>query len=208
MEYQDINLINHMRKPPNQITAIRFVAVPVMWICAFLGARFYIGIGLIIGFLSDLFDGAVARKLNQTSDFGSKFDSLTDQMLQLSSIIWILILMPEIFQENVFVSLLALIIYFSSLSIGLIKFNRLANLHLYLSKFGGLFLYLFMIHAFITGQYHRGLFLVAVILFILSSAESAALQLTSSEVNTDSGSIFFRYMRTDHPIRVWLSRLP
>ena len=130
-------MIDQLRKIPNQITAIRFVAVPAMWVCALLGARIYLGVGFIIGLIADLLDGAVARKLNQTSDFGSKFDSLTDQFLQISSIAWVLMLMPEIVAENLLISILALGSYFMSLAVGLIKFKRLANLHLYISKVAG-----------------------------------------------------------------------
>ncbi len=43
--------------------------------CAFLERLEYIGIGLIIGFVSDLLDGAIARKLDQISEFGGKFVS-------------------------------------------------------------------------------------------------------------------------------------
>ncbi len=179
-----------------------------MWILAFQGARTYIGVGFIVALITDLLDGVAARKLGQTSDFGSKFDSLADQLLQISAIIWVLILMPEIITDNLLISLLAIGTYIASLTVGLIKFKRMANLHLYLSKVGGLFLYLFLIHAFIALHYSQVLFAVAAILFILSSLETLALQLSSSEVNADTGSIFLRYVRDDHPIRHYLSLLP
>src|SRR5258708_4900870 len=159
-------MIDQLRKIPNQLTAIRFVAVPAMWVCALLNVHIYLGVGFVIGLISDLLDGAVARKLNQTSEFGSNFDSLTDQFLQISSIVWVLMLMPEIITENLLISLLALGTYFISLTVGLIKFKRLANLHLYISKIGGLFLYLFLIHAFMVDQYSQVLFMLAGLFFI------------------------------------------
>jgi cardiolipin synthase len=201
-------MIDQLRKIPNQLTAIRFVTIPVMWVCALLGVRIYLGVGFGIGLISDLFDGAIARKLNQTSDFGSKFDSLTDQFLQMSSIVWILILMPEVVTDNLLISLVALGAYFMSLAVGLIKFKRLANLHLYISKVGGLFLYLFLIHAFIVGQYSQALFILAGLFLILSSLETLVLQLTLSEVDAQIGSIFLQFLRDDHPIRYYLSLLP
>ena len=201
-------MITYMRQLPNQLTAVRFVIVPIMWVCAFLDQHMYIGIGFTIGFVTDLLDGAIARKLNQTSEFGSKFDSLADQFIQISSIFWILMLMPEIFSENLFVSLLAIVVYITSLSVGLIKFKRMANLHLYLSKAAALFLYIFLIHTFIVGQYSRFLFILAGILFILSSTETLILQLILPKVDEHIGSIFLLYIDDDHPVRYWLSRLP
>ena len=168
----------------------------------------WIGVGMTIGLVTDLLDGAAARKLNQTSEFGSKFDSLADQFLQISAVIWVIMLMPEIFSDNLFISLMAITLYISSLAVGLIKFKQMANLHLYLSKVGGLFLYIFLIHAFITGEYSDLLFTLAGILFILSSTETLILQLSLSRADSNIGSIFFRYIEDDHPIRYWLSRLP
>ena len=112
-----------------------------MWILAFLDARTAIGVGFIVSLITDLLDGVAARRLGQTSDFGSKFDSLADQLLQISSIVWVLMLMPEIFTDNLLISLLAIGLYMTSLTVGLVKFQRMANLHLYLSKAGGFFLY-------------------------------------------------------------------
>lgn len=201
-------MISNLKLIPNQLTAIRFLAVPVMWVCALQGQLKCIGIGLTVGLITDLLDGAAARKLNQTSEFGSKFDSLADQFLQLSALIWIFMLIPEIFTENLIISTLAITIYIASLIVGLLKFKRMADLHLYLSKVGGLFLYIFLIHAFITGTYSYFLFLLAGILFILSSAETLVLQLMLPRVDANIGSILLLNVRDDHPVRYWLSRLP
>jgi len=201
-------MISNLLLIPNQITAIRFFVVPVMWVCAYRGQLTNIGIGFLICFLSDLFDGIAARKLDQTSSFGSKFDSIADQFLQISALIWILMLMPEILTENLLISLLAITIYLTSLFVGLVKFKQIANLHLYLSKLGALFLFVFLIHAFLTGVYNPYLFYLAAVSFILSSSETLILQLSSPFVDSNMGSIFFRYIEDDHPVRYWLSRLP
>jgi cardiolipin synthase len=201
-------MFNHLQKIPNRITAIRLLALPVLWILALTGARTYLAIGLLLSAITDVIDGPIARKYNQTSDFGSKFDSLADQFIQISAVFWVLILMPEVYTDNLWITIAAVGTYLASLTVGLIKFKRLANLHLYLTKLGGIFLYTFVIHAFLFGQYNRGLYLVAVLFLLLSHAECLFLQLTSSEVNAHSGSILFRYLERDHPLRYWLSRLP
>ncbi len=201
-------MFNHLQKVPNQITALRLIAVPIMWIFALNGELAWLGIGLIFCGITDIVDGPVARKYQQASDFGSKFDSLADQLIQVSSVLWVWMLMPEVFTENLTITLLALGTYLASLSVGLIKFRRLANLHLYLTKLGGIFLYTFVVHAFLFGQYSRGLYLVAITFMLVSHAECLVLQLTSPKVNAHSGSILFRYIGRNHPLRLWLSRLP
>jgi cardiolipin synthase len=199
-------VIGHLRTLPNQLTATRLVMVPILWLCALLGLRVYVGLGLVVALITDALDGIAARRLGQTSEFGSKFDSIADQTIQLSSIGWVLLLMPEIITENLVVSALAMGAYLASLTVGLVKFRRLGNLHLYLSKASGLLLYLFLIHAFVVGRYNQPLFLTAVLLFTLSSAETLALQLLSSEVDAETGSILLRFLPEDHPIRRWAGR--
>ena len=192
-------MIANLLKIPNLLTAIRFISVPILWVCAFLQLPQYIGVGLILAGLTDALDGLAARKMDQTSDFGSKFDSIADQFLML---------MPEIFNENQLLSYTALVIYVLSLTVGLIKFKRIANLHLYLSKLGGVFLFFFMVHAFITGQYNQSLYVLASVGFIVSSTETLVLQLILPRVNEQMGSIFFLFLADDHPIRKLAQRIP
>jgi phosphatidylglycerophosphate synthase len=201
-------ILAEMRKFPNQLTAIRFAAVPAMWVCALLSAKTWLAVGYAVGLVTDLFDGIAARRLHQTSDFGSKFDSAADQFLQLSSVAWILILMPEIIVDNWLISLVSLLVYIGSLAVGLVKFRQLANLHLFMSKAGGFFLYVFLIHTYSVGQYDPWLFALAMGLFLLSSLETLLLQLTTSNLDAEYGSILFRYLDEDHPIRRSLARLP
>jgi phosphatidylglycerophosphate synthase len=72
---------NHLKTIPNQLTAARLIMIPVLWVFAWLKLPVYIGVGMILSFITDALDGYVARKLNQVSDFGSKFDSFVDNLL-------------------------------------------------------------------------------------------------------------------------------
>lgn len=176
---------------PNQITAIRFFLIPVMWILIVVGLSNYIGIGLIVCFISDALDGYLARRLKQTSEFGAKFDSLADNILIPSALIWLGICKPSVFQENLVLSILAISTYISSLIVGWIKFKQLGNLHLYLSKISGLIQYIFIIYTFIASQYSQWLFYFTISLFFLSSLETLILQIVSINVNQRMGSILF-----------------
>jgi phosphatidylglycerophosphate synthase len=184
-------MFEEIRKTPNLITGFRFILVPVLWVFALSGRSEWVGYGVILGGISDAVDGLVARRLNLVSEFGSKFDSIADQLLQLSTIVWILMLHPEVFTENSTLSIIALVIYLLSLAVGLVKFRRIANLHLYLSKLVGPLLFVFVVHTLISGRYSPALFMVACIGFILSSTETLALQLISTSVDEDMGSLLF-----------------
>lgn len=188
-------MFEKISKAPNLFTAFRFALVPVLWIFATLGLNKIVGIGVLLGGASDAIDGFIARRMNLESDFGSKFDSIADQFLQLSTIAWIFMLQPEVFSENPTLSLIALSTYLLSLLVGIFKFRRIANLHLYISKIAGVFLFIFVVHTFISGQYNSALFMVACVSFILSSSETLILQLISNSVDEHMGSLILVFLR-------------
>ncbi|MCI0393957.1 MAG: CDP-alcohol phosphatidyltransferase family protein [Chloroflexi bacterium] len=187
----------HLKTIPNQLTAIRFVLIPILWLLAVLKQPVLIGLGLCVALVSDALDGPIARWLNQASDFGARFDSLADNLLTLSAVIWLLMLRPEVFAEHPLACGVALALYLSSLAVGWIKFRRFANLHLYSSKAGGLVQYIFLIHTLLFGGYSQLLFVAAVGLFVISSTETLVLQLVHSQVDEHMGSLLLAWRRLE-----------
>ncbi len=185
----------HFKSIPNQLTAARLVMIPVMWALTLMKLPVSVGIGMILSFATDVLDGFVARKLGQASEFGSKFDSLVDNLLLPSALVWLWLLRPEVYREHIWLGVFAITLYFSSLLLGLIKFRRFANLHLYSSKVSSVFMYLFISHAFIAAHYSPLLFYIATGMFVVTSAESLALQLISSKVDAHMGSIILVWRR-------------
>jgi phosphatidylserine synthase len=74
---------------PNQLTAARLLLIVVMWVLTWLRLPFYVAIGILAALITDVLDGVIARRLNQASEFGSKFDSLVDNILLPSSLVWL-----------------------------------------------------------------------------------------------------------------------
>lgn len=174
---------------PNQLTAARLILLPVLWIFAWLKMPATIGIGMLVCGLTDILDGYIARKFNQTSKIGAKFDAFADNLQFPSALIWLWIFQPNLYRDNAFVCILGVTLYSASLLLGLIKFKQLANLHLYSTKIAALAMYVFIPHALITGQYSQTFFYVAIGLFLISSIESFILQIISSEVTEHMGSL-------------------
>ena len=74
-------LTSILKQIPNSITVLRILIVPFLW--KFLWDREYekvIIYGAIAGF-SDIFDGAIARRLNATSKFGAYMDPVADKLM-------------------------------------------------------------------------------------------------------------------------------
>ena len=71
---------------PNFHPLLRFLAVPVMawFIIAGDDKRLLSFVLFLSIWLTDLLDGYIARRFNQTSDFGKLFDPLVDKIFQLT----------------------------------------------------------------------------------------------------------------------------
>lgn len=180
---------------PNLISAFRLLLIPVLWIFAFRDMPIVVAIGLLVAALSDTLDGVLARRLGQVSKFGSKLDSLADNLLKPSIIVWLLMLEPELISDHPFELLAAIVVYAATITVGLVKFKRFGNLHLYSGKVGSLLQYIFILHALATPGYSELLFYLAAGLFIFTNMEALLLQLTRSEVDEQIGSIFLSWRK-------------
>jgi cardiolipin synthase (CMP-forming) len=187
------NILKLLSTVPNQLTAARLVLVFVMWLLAWWKLPVYIGIGTFISFVTDVLDGYVARKLNQVSKLGSQFDSLVDHFLLPSALYWLWLFSPEVFMENTGICILAVVLYFSSMLLGVIKFRRIGNLHLYSSKASAVAMFLFFSHTLITGEYNAIFFYITSLMFIVSLMERLVVQLLFSQVTEHMGSVLLAW---------------
>jgi phosphatidylglycerophosphate synthase len=168
---------------------MRMLLIPAISVAALLGDGWLVGVGLLVAGATDFFDGYLARRLGQESAAGARLDSLADNLLLISAMAWIELLHPEILRENTVLVAATFGLYLASLSVGLIKFHQLGNLHLYSSKVAGGALYSFAVITLITGAYEPLLLWLAAAAFIVSSAETLLGQLLFSGVDENMGSI-------------------
>ena len=177
------------------LSGMRLLLIPVMWVAALLGWGRLVGLGLLVAGATDFFDGYIARRLDQESASGARLDSLADNLLLISAMAWIELLHPEILSENTVLVVVTFGLYLASLSVGLIKFHQLGNMHLYSSKVAGGALYSFAVVTLVTGVYEPPFLWLAAAAFMVSSAETLLAQLLSSAVDENMGSIFVAVRR-------------
>ena len=76
---------------PNALTMMRLVLIPVFVIVFFSAPQDRDKIAALIVFaaasITDMFDGMLARKLNQITDFGKLFDPLADKVMVVTAIV-------------------------------------------------------------------------------------------------------------------------
>jgi hypothetical protein len=98
-------------------------------------------------------------------------------------------LKPEIFTGHALILGVWIAVEASSILLGWLKFRRIANLHLYLTKAAGVVAYAFVIYTFVAG-YNEIFFYVTVTLLIVSSLECLILQLFAPRVDEHMKSIY------------------
>ncbi len=180
---------------PNALSLTRLFLLPLLWYLAIEGLAVALAIGLFFAALTDILDGTLARRLDRVSEVGSKLDSLADNLMKPSVVAWLFIIEPDLYTNHTIALQVAIILYLASLTIGLLKFRRFGNLHLYSGKVGSVFQYLFVFTTFLFPGYNRALFYLAVMMFSLTNAEGLLLQLTRSKVDEHIGSIVLTWLK-------------
>ncbi len=81
---------------PNLLSVIRLIVI-VPLIMALLNQRYIdAGICLLISGLSDMFDGAIARKFNQVTQLGKMLDPVADKLTLIAVLVCIAIMFPQV----------------------------------------------------------------------------------------------------------------
>lgn len=176
-----------MKNIPNIITVFRIAASLILLLLRPFTAIF--SLVYILGGLSDLLDGYIARKTKTVSKLGARLDSAADFIMiavlfvKFVPVIWI----PPV--VCIWILMIA-IIRFLSLLIVAVKFRTFAMLHTYSNKAAGLLLF------FLPLLYGKMdiVILSAVICSIagISALEEMVIHLTSARLDEDRKGLFIK----------------
>jgi cardiolipin synthase (CMP-forming) len=157
---------------PNRITLVRIALIPILWTLFFLRMPLFIGIGLIVAYVTDKLDGLLARLLNQKSKLGDQLDSLADHLLFPSIVVWLVILRPAVYRSHRILGLVTVCAYLITIAIGLIRSGRFGGVHLFFAKLLGLVGYTFAVTTLLIGP-SPVLYFMTVVLVLLFSIETS-----------------------------------
>ena len=188
-------MLQRLRSIPNLLSIFRLLLIPILWALALMNLRLELGILLAIAFTTDSLDGYIARRFKLSTRFGSKLDAAADTLLQISAWIWLLLLEPEVTIEHPWLFWGASLLSFTSMTLGLIKFGGLPNLHLYSTKVAGFGFSLFMVTTFIFAGYFEGLFYFMIFFVIVGALETTLLQLFSNKIDENMGSLIIAILK-------------
>ena len=146
----------------NIITTIRIILVTILFFI-FQDHVLFLSLYLIAGF-TDILDGYVARKLNQTSELGAKLDSFADIIL-VAFVIYYILNQSEQLMLYIPLVLILFVLKISVIGIHYIKRKEIIIVHTIMNKATGLLL--FSLPLFLFSSFEKlGIWIVFLIGFI------------------------------------------
>jgi CDP-diacylglycerol--glycerol-3-phosphate 3-phosphatidyltransferase len=129
-----------VRSIPLALTIFRICSAPVLMVLAAMGKeRFFLWLA-IAALLSDVLDGALARRLGASSETGRLLDSWADLLIALVSFAGATLLWPDTMREEAGYFALVLAALVIPNAWGLLRFRRLLGYHTVSAKSSGVLL--------------------------------------------------------------------
>lgn len=133
-------LSTSVRSIPLALTIFRICSAPVLlWLAALGRERFFLWLA-IAALLSDVLDGALARRLGASSETGRLLDSWADLLIALVSFAGATLLWPDTMREEAMYFALVLAALVIPNAWGLLRYRRLLGYHTLSAKASGVFL--------------------------------------------------------------------
>lgn len=175
---------------PNSLSLFRLLGSPLMLpLSTWPDRRLIVGWFVLLG-LSDCLDGALARRWNQVTEFGSKLDGIADLVFYPCAAVVLAMLFPTYLVPNLpwiaftFAALVAVLIA------SWWKCGRIILLHTHLSRFAGVVVFFAVLASFFVDT--TLLIRAVALLYTLSFLEGIAIFTRFGAVSPDRRSYFSR----------------
>jgi len=175
----------------NGITFYRMLVAPVL-VYLIVGQRFDIFKWLLLfSFFTDAIDGYLARMYKITSAFGSRIDSIADDLTIIAAIVGIYVWHPAFILYEIVPACILLTLYLIQNTLALIRYKRLTSFHTYSAKIAAIFQGIFMLAYFFLPYPVYWLFYLAVIFTVINLVEEIALILSLRNYRTDVRGLYW-----------------
>lgn len=185
-------LFDFMKSIPALLTILRLILGPIILIGAYREtSSSVLVVLLIVGVLSDIFDGIIARKLGVSTPQLRQFDSGTDVVFWLCVIVAAFIVNEGLLDRYKVLISLVLVTELLCNSLSYFKFQKMPATHTYLAKSWGLCLLLNFSLLLIKNEV-PSLVVFTLCLGLLVNCEVIAIILSSRNHPVDIPSLFSR----------------
>ena len=139
--------------PPELLIAFRAACAPLIFVLACFGFPGPL-LAAVLGaaFLSDVFDGVIARRLGIATAGVRRADTLVDTFFYVAAGAALKVAVPSAFDNAELPLMLLMIVHVSRGTFELSKYGRLSSYHMWSSKMLGVLLVVALAQAFMTGQ--------------------------------------------------------
>jgi len=177
------------RSIPALLTASRVLLAPIVGALAFLyPSRAAFGACLIVGFLSDVFDGIIARRLKIATPALRRFDSIADSVFYLAALLAVWQLHPSALRRHRVALVILVALELVRYVVDFAKFKKEAAYHMWSSKVWGILLFGSFFSLLALGR--DGLLVgLAIYAGILADLEGLAISMVLPQWTSDVPSI-------------------
>jgi len=181
---------------PEVLIAFRAACAPAIFVLACFGVRGpVLAAVLIFGFVTDVLDGVVARRLGCVTAALRRADTIVDTVFYAAAAVAMWTAVPDVFRGGFLPLALLLVIHVSRMTFELTKFGRLAAYHMWSSKALGVLIVSTMLIVFVTGR-PNALVFVALWFAIANEIEGFLASVILPEWTVDVPSLVHARQRT------------
>jgi phosphatidylglycerophosphate synthase len=189
--------LRHMRHLPFVLTLIRGALGPTVIALAYLWPERAALVSCVVGaFLTDIFDGVIARRIGVATPALRRLDSVADSVFYVSALWAVWVLHPAVILENALLLILLAGLEAARYVFDLIKFGREASYHMWSSKLWGISLFVAFSAVFALKD-PGSLPAIAIILGIVADLEGLAISFALRSWQHDVPTLFHA-MRMRH----------
>ena len=180
---------NNLYSAPNLLSLLRLILVPILITLAVYGQAELFLLLLAVSLVSDVLDGYVARKLQQTSELGARLDSWGDILTYGAMISALYLIWPAIFSAQAGFLLAAMLSFILPLLLALSRFGSYPSYHTIGAKVTAILMApaYYLLILWDTELFFRAVILLRVLVAVEEIAITFALKRPKSNVD----SVFF-----------------
>jgi phosphatidylglycerophosphate synthase len=175
---------------PNALSFFRLFGSPLLLPLSQTANQLWVVSWFVLLGLSDALDGALARRWNQTSDYGSKLDAVADLVFYPCSAVVLAILFPAFLSPNLPYIYATLTTLAGALLVSRVRCGRVIMLHTHLSRFSGVLLFVVMLASFFVDT--TLLIRLVALTYAVGFLEASLIFIVKGTVSPDTRSLFSR----------------
>jgi phosphatidylglycerophosphate synthase len=146
---------------------------------------------LTLSFFTDLIDGFLSRKFKVSSVFGSKVDSIADDLTVLAAIAGVLVFKSGFIEQVIIIVIIMGVLYLAQVLSALIKYGKITGFHTYTAKCAAFLQGSFFILVFFLPVVPVWLFYTAAIATILDLIEEIILVMILPQWKADVKGLYW-----------------